>query len=156
MLSDLLYSMIFWIPLCISYVNTLSFLLVPWIWRNLPCLVYLCPIGKKNHLCLNFVFQYMRPWKYWKGNCCLCSSRYRGFLLIVLSIKLKRFYLRINLSISGPKQETFSFITFVFSITFIKSVASLRCGLCNYDIGCSNVPVSTKEEVLSVRPSDES
>ena len=25
-LSDLLYSMIFWIPLCISYVNTLSFL----------------------------------------------------------------------------------------------------------------------------------
>ena len=56
----------------------------------------------------------------------------------------------------GPKQETFSFFTFVFSIRFIKSVASLRCGLCDYDIGCSIVPVSTKEKVLSVRPSDES
>ena len=41
----------------------------------------------------------------------------------------------------------------LFSIKFIRSVASLRCGFCDYDIGCSNVPVSTKEEVLSVRPS---
>ena len=32
----------------------------------------------------------------------------------------------------------------------MKLVASLRCGFCNYCIGCSNVPVSTKEEVLSV------
>ena len=37
---------------------------------------------------------------------------------------------------------------------FIKSVASLRCGFCDYDIARSNVPVSTKEEVLSVRPSE--
>ena len=81
----------------------------------------------------------------------MCSSRYRGFLLIVLSIKLER-----TERTFGPKQETFSFFTFVFSIKFIKSVASLRCGFCDYDIGCSNVPVSTKEEVLSVRPSDES
>ena len=43
----------------------------------------------------------------------------------------------------------FSYFTFVFSITFIKSVASLRRGFCDYDIGCSNVPISTKEEVLS-------
>ena len=58
-------------------------------------------------------------------------------------------------AILGPKQETFGFFTF-FSIKFIRSVASLRCGFCDYDIGCSNVPVSTKEQVLSVRPSDES
>ena len=79
-------------------------LLVPWIWRNLRCLVYFCPTGKKCHLrsifkqlvwrrfCLNFVFQCMQPWKFWKGNCCVCSPRYRGFLLIVLSIKLERIF----------------------------------------------------------------
>ena len=73
------------------------------------------------------------------------------FLLIMLSIKLER-----TERTFGPKKETFSFFTFVFSIRFIKSVASLRCGFCDYDIGCSNVPVLTKEDVFSVRPSDES
>ena len=64
----------------------------------------------------------------------LCSSRYRF----------------------GRKQETFGFFAFDFSIKFIKSVASLRCD-CDFDIGCSNVPVSTKKkEILSLRPSDES
>ena len=43
---------------------------------------------------------------------------------------------------------------FVVSIKFIKSVASLRCEFAIL-IGCSNVPVY-KEEILSVRPSDES
>ena len=116
-------------------------LLVPWIWRNLWCLVYFCPTGKACRLCsvfkqlvwrrscLNFVFQCMRPWKFWKGNCCVCSLRYRGFLLIVLSIKLERIFFENFLL--GPKQETFSFFTFVFSIKFIKLVASLRCGFCN-------------------------
>ena len=54
--------------------------------------------------------------------------------------------------------STAQFFTFVFSITFIKSVASLRCGFCDYDIGCSSVPVSTKEDsqVLSVGLSDKS
>ena len=79
------------------------------------------------------------------------SSRYRGFLLIMLSIKLER-----TERTFGPKKETFRFFTFVFSIRFIKSVASLTCGFSDYDIGCSFVPVSTKEKVLSVRPSDES
>ena len=82
----------------------------------------------------------------------LCANRgtYRGFLLIVLSIKLER-----TERTFGPKQEKFSFFTFVFSIRFIKSVTALRCVFYDYDVGCSNVPVSTKEEVLSVRPSDE-
>ena len=72
----------------------------------------------------------------------------------MLSIKLERTERTFR-----PKQETVvQFFTFVFSITFIKSVASLKCGFSDYDIGCSNVPVSTKEdsEVLSVRPSDKS
>ena len=69
----------------------------------------------------------------------------------MLSIKLER-----TERTFGPKQETFSFFTFVVSIRFIKSAASLRRGFCDYDIVCSNVPVLTKEEVLSVRPSDES
>ena len=72
-------------------------------------------------------------------------------MLSRLSIKLER-----TERTFGPKPETFSFFTFVFSIRFIKSVASLRCGFCDYDIDCSIVPVSTKEKVLSVRPSDES
>ena len=54
------------------------------------------------------------------------------------------------------KQETVGFFTFVSSIKFIKSVVLLRCDFCDFDIGCSNVPVSTKEEILSVGPSDES
>ena len=83
--------------------------------------------------------------------------------------------MRINLSISRTETRNFQtvllklcvsiydrnkklsvFFTFVFSIKFIKSVASLKSGFCDYDISCSNVPLSTKEEVLSVRPSDES
>ena len=55
----------------------------------------------------------------------------------------------------GPKQETFGFSTFFFSIQFIKSVAALRCDFCDFDIGCSNVPVTTKEEIVSLGPSDE-
>ena len=43
------------------------------------------------------------------------------------------------------------FFTFVFSIKFIKSVVSLRYDFCIFYIGCSNV--STKEEILSVGPS---
>ena len=39
----------------------------------------------------------------------------------------------------------------MFSIKFIKSVVSLRYDFCIFDIGCSNV--STKEEILSVGPS---
>ena len=95
-----------------------------------------------------------------KGNCCLCAHRGAvGLLysLIVLSIKRERiFFERLIQAFLGPKQETFGFFTFVVSIKSIKSVASLRCSFCDYDISCSNVPVSTKEEVLSVRPSDES
>ena len=48
------------------------------------------------------------------------------------------------------------FFTFVFSITFRKTVVSLRYDFCDFGIGCSNVHVSTKEEVISVGPSDES
>ena len=78
-------------------------LLVPWIWRNLRCLVYFCPKEKKCHLCrvfkqliwrrfcLNFVFQNYVAMKIWKGSC-VCSPRYRVFLLIVLSIKLERIF----------------------------------------------------------------
>ena len=39
----------------------------------------------------------------------------------------------------------------VFSIEFMKSVVSLRNDFCIFDIGCCNV--STKEEILSVGPS---
>ena len=80
----------------------------------------------------------------------LIAVRTVVFLLIVLSIKLER-----TERTFGPKQEKFSFFTFVFSIRFIKSVTALRCVFYDYDVGCSNVPVSTKEEVLSFRPSDE-
>ena len=76
----------------------------------------------------------------------------------MLYIKLERiFFEDQSKRFLGPKQETFGFFTFVFSIKFIKSVASLRCDFRHFDIGCirSNVPVSTKEEFFSVRPSDD-
>ena len=43
------------------------------------------------------------------------------------------------------------FCTTVFSIELIKSVVSLRYDFCIFDIACCNV--STKEEILSVGPS---
>ena len=42
------------------------------------------------------------------------------------------------------------FVTFVFSMKFIRSIVSLRYDFCDLDIGRSNV--STKDEILSVSP----
>ena len=64
--------------------------------------------------------------------------------------------MRINLSISRTETRNICFfLPFFFSIKFIKSVASLKCDFCDFDIGRSNVPVTTKEEIVSVRPSNE-
>ena len=64
--------------------------------------------------------------------------------------------MRINLSISRTETRNVCFFyLFFFSIKFIKSVASLKCDFCDFDIGRSNVPVTTKEEIVSVRPSNE-
>ena len=79
-----------------------------------------------------------------------------GFRLKCVFTSINDSFFSLFVEFLVPKQETFGIFTFVFSIKFIKSVVSLRCVFCDYDIGCSNVPVSTKEEVLSVRPSDES
>ena len=78
------------------------------------------------------------------------------FYYIVLFIKLERiFFEDYSKHFSDRNKKRSVFFTFLFSIKFITSVASLRCGFRDYDISCSNVPVSTKEEVLSVRPSNE-
>ena len=62
------------------------------------------------------------------------------------SLNWKEFSLRINLSISRTETRNVQFFTFVFSIKFIKSVAYLRCGLCDYDISCSYVPYQQKRK----------
>ena len=87
----------------------------------------------------------------------MCLSRYCGFLLTVLSINWKEFSFRINLSISRTETRNVQFFHLCL-FNKIYNVGSIfkDCGFCDYDIGCSNVSVSTKEEVLSVRPSDES
>ena len=95
-------------------------LLVPWIWRNLRCLVYFCPKGKKCHLCrvfkqlvwrrfcLNFVFQCMRQWKF--GKEAMCSHRgIVGFYWLCFPLNWKEFSLRINLSISRTKTRNVQF-----------------------------------------------
>ena len=82
----------------------------------------------------------------------LCSSRYRGFVLIVLYIKRERIFFEYK-----SKQETFGFFTFDFSMKFIKSVASLRCDFVSLILA---VPMylyqQQNKEILSLRPSDES
>ena len=57
-----------------------------------------------------------------------------------------RLILKINLSISRTETRNVRFFHFCLFNKIYKVG----------HIGCSNVPVSTKEEVLSVRPSDES
>ena len=83
-----------------------------------------------------------------KKNLSLWSSRYRGFVLIV-QLALKKeiiFFEDKSQHFSGGNKTRSVFFAFVFSIKFklIKSVVSLRCDFCNFDIGCSNVPVSKK------------
>ena len=53
--------------------------------------------------------------------------------------------------VTSIKTRNVRFFTSVFSIEFMKSVVSLRNDFCIFDIGCCNV--STKEEILSVGPS---
>ena len=79
----------------------------------------------------------------------------RGFVLIVLPLNCKEFSLTINLSISRSETRKVRFFHFCLSTKLIKSVASLRCDFCDFNIGCSIITVSTKEEILSVRPSDD-
>ena len=62
----------------------------------------------------------------------------------------------INLSISRTKTRNVQYFHLCLLNKIYKVGSIFKVYLCDYDIGCSNVPVSTKEEVLSVRPSDES
>ena len=87
----------------------------------------------------------------------MCLSRYCGFLLTVLSINWKEFSFRINLSISRTETRNVQFFHLCLFNKIYKVGSIFKdCGFCDYDIGCSNVALSTKEEVLSVRTSDES
>ena len=57
----------------------------------------------------------------------------------------------------GPKQETFGFFAFDFSIKFIKSVASLRCDLVILILAVAMyLYQQQKKEILSLSPFDES
>ena len=59
----------------------------------------------------------------------------------------------INLNISRIEARNVQFFHLCL-FNKIYKVGSIF-NVCDYDISCSNVSVSTKEEVLSVRPSNE-
>ena len=53
--------------------------------------------------------------------------------------------------VTSIKTRNVRLFTFVFSIKFIKSVVSLRFDFCDFDIDCSNVHLSTKQEKLDTK-----
>ena len=90
----------------------------------------------------------------------MCSSRYCGYFTdSAFHYNWKEFSFRINLNISRTETRNVQFFHLgLFNKIYKVSSIFMDCGFCDYDFGCSNVAVyvSTKEEVLSVRPSDES
>ena len=115
----------------VSDISAVSFivgwcvsLLVPWIWRNLWCLVYFCPTRKKCHLCrdvgLKTVLLKLCVSMYAilkilerKLLCVLTAASW--FLLLVLSIKLERIFFEDkskHFSDQNKKRSVFSPLSF--------------------------------------------